>query len=161
MRTDPQLAEIIIKKMREIAEVDSQVGLAKILGVKSPTISGSIKAGRIPDRWFDVFESKFKKTKDDICAGLDSCFPFGGIDLSDLDGRTKRGLPIERHREIGVTLYTMYHQAQSLVSEFLGAYPNTGKLARATIALHTQLDSWLCHPAFLWDRVATLQAMGE
>lgn len=70
MRTDPQLAEIIIKKMREIAEVDSQVGLAKILGVKSPTISGSIKAGRIPDRWFDVFESKFKKTKDDICAGL-------------------------------------------------------------------------------------------
>ncbi|MBV5328075.1 MAG: hypothetical protein JZU65_10620, partial [Chlorobium sp.] len=53
-------ARKVIDKMIEIAGVDNQASLAKILGgISSQSISGAIAKGKLPSRWYEIIEEKF------------------------------------------------------------------------------------------------------
>jgi hypothetical protein len=60
-------ARKVINKMIEIAGLDSQGALAKILGgISSQSISGAIAKGKLPQRWYEIMEEKFGVKQADI-----------------------------------------------------------------------------------------------
>ncbi len=52
----------------------------------------------------------------------------------------KRGLSLERHKEIGVEMYLIEQQLLHLLGEFGAAYPREGLLARPTNCLQQTID---------------------
>ena len=70
MRFTKQQAKIIIKKMKVFAEVGKDYELAGILEIKPGSMSGIVSTGKIPDRWFEIFEKKYRITKADLLKDL-------------------------------------------------------------------------------------------
>jgi len=70
MRFTKQQAKIIIKKMKVFAEVGKDYELAEILEIKPGSMSGIVSSGKIPDRWFETFEEKYRVTKTDLLKDL-------------------------------------------------------------------------------------------
>lgn len=88
-----QLAEIIVKKMMEIAGVSLRQDFAAIVGVKPPTLSKSIKEGRVPERWFGVMRKKFNVSKQDLLSTIDDIVegqkvPGGSVDGQGVKNKT-------------------------------------------------------------------------
>lgn len=59
-----QLAKITVKRMISAASLKSQGDLAKLLGITSQAISSTVAKGKIPERWFDLFNEKFGVSKE-------------------------------------------------------------------------------------------------
>lgn len=53
---DRALARIIVRRMMAAFGVDSQAKLATKLGIKPPSVTSAINAGRIPAAWFETAE---------------------------------------------------------------------------------------------------------
>ena len=60
---DSQQAKIIIKKIMSAANIPTQKMLAEVLGISQPTITKTIKEGRVPDRWIEVIAKRFNIDK--------------------------------------------------------------------------------------------------
>ncbi|MBU1417392.1 MAG: helix-turn-helix domain containing protein [Proteobacteria bacterium] len=61
-----QFAKIIVERMIGAAGVKNQAQLAKVLGIKQPSVSGAITKGKIPDRWFEIIEEKYGISREDL-----------------------------------------------------------------------------------------------
>lgn len=60
-------ARKIIDKMIEIAGLDNQADLAKILGgISSQSISGAIAKGKLPERWYKIMEERFCVKREEL-----------------------------------------------------------------------------------------------
>lgn len=57
-------AGVIIDNMLNLYGKSQTKFAQEILGIQGPNISDARKSGKIPDRWFEIVEEKFKKTKD-------------------------------------------------------------------------------------------------
>jgi len=70
-------ARKVIDKMIEIAGVDNQASLAKILGgISSQSISGAIAKGKLPSRWYEIIEEKFGVMQEELegtSSGIIAC----------------------------------------------------------------------------------------
>lgn len=60
-------ARKIVDKMIEIAGLDNQADLAKILGgISSQSISGAIAKGKLPERWYKIMEERFGVKREEL-----------------------------------------------------------------------------------------------
>jgi len=105
-------ARKVIDKMIEIAGVDNQASLAKILGgISSQSISGAIAKGKLPVRWFEIMEEQFGAKQDafkNTSGGNEACTdPLGRLDAKG-EELTRRGKTLVEKKEKYEVLTTKF-----------------------------------------------------
>lgn len=121
-----QHADIILDTMIKESGLSQAKFAKRYLGISGASISGARKNKKIPSRWFEIVEEKLGLSKEELCT-----FAADGEHEAQ-----SRGLTLERHREIGMELFTIHHRLQSLSVEFGMAYPRTGSLSQPETHLH-------------------------
>ncbi len=122
-----QHAGIILDVMVKESGLSQTKFAEEHLKIKGVNISEARKTKKIPERWFKIVEKKLGLLKEDLCTtALDIA---SNQDYkSDQENNRKRGLSLERHREVGMELLMMYNRIVSLTIEFGSAYPRVGSL---------------------------------